>query len=79
MPEELTGSDEEEKEVKIDITYYFTVIFIVIGTWLTLYVLNQTMENLGPFMVLLSIWGGGLPFGFIGAFIDYQVSKYKWN
>lgn len=65
------------KEEDINITYYFTVIFTAIGTFLILYVLSQQVEKLNLFIILLSISGGGLPIGFIGAFIDYKVSRYK--
>ncbi len=77
MHEELTSGERKTTEDTVKITYYFTVIFVVIGTILTLFVLNRTVENLSLFVLLLSIWGGGLPIGFVGIFIDYQVSKHR--
>ena len=67
----------------IHVTYYFTTIFLIIGTLLTLYLLTFRVESLSIFIVVLSILAGGLPAGFIGAFIDYKMSvakvKYRAN
>ncbi len=64
-------------EEDIHITYYFTVIFMAIGTVLVFYLLYQKMEKLNFFIIFLSTSAGGIPIGFIGAYIDYKVSEYK--
>ncbi|MBD7944323.1 MULTISPECIES: hypothetical protein [Psychrobacillus] len=65
------------------VTYYFTIIFLIVGTLITLYLLTFKVEDINLFIVVLSILAGGLPMGFIGAFIDYKLSltkvKYKRN
>lgn len=71
---------EKKEQLLIEglhITYYFTVIFTLIGTLLILYVLSQKVDNLNLFIILLSITAGGLPVGVIGAFIDYKISEYR--
>ena len=72
---EKSTRDEED----IHITYYFTVIFTAIGTVLVFYFLYQIVQKLNLFSILLSISAGGIPIGFIGAFIDYKVSEYKFE
>lgn len=80
MHEELaSGKQKTKSENKVNITYFFTFIFVAIGTFSALFVLNRTVESLSLFVVLLAIWGGGLPVGFIGMFIDYRVSKSKFK
>lgn len=59
------------------ITYYFTVFFTVAGSILILYLLSFRVEKINVFIIILSIIGGGLPIGFIGAFLDYKVSEYR--
>ncbi|TQR20722.1 hypothetical protein [Psychrobacillus vulpis] len=76
MNEELIKNDANVKE-EMHITYYFTVIFTVIGTLLLLYFLSNKVEKLSLFIIFLSISAGGLPIGVIGAFIDYKISEYK--
>jgi len=68
-----------KEEVDIHITYYFTVIFMAIGTMLVFFILYQKMEKLNLFIILLAPSAGGIPFGFIGAFIDYKISEYKFE
>lgn len=71
------------KSRDIHITYYFTTLFLIAGTLLTLYLLTFKVENISIFIIVLSILAGGLPVGFIGAFIDYKMSaskvKYRTN
>lgn len=69
--------EEQNTIEELHITYYFSVIFTVIGTLLILYILSYRVEKLSLFIILLSISAGGLPIGVIGAFIDYKVSEYK--
>ena len=69
-----------EKPVNKDdlhITYYFTVFFTLAGSILILYLLSHRVEKINLFILVLSIIGGGLPIGFIGAFLDYKVSEYR--
>ncbi len=74
MSDKLTMEEEN-----IRITYYFTVIFTAIGTVLVFYFLYQKVEKLNLFIILLSTSAGGIPIGFIGAFIDYKLSEYKFD
>lgn len=74
MSEKLTGEEEY-----VNITYYFTVIFTAIGTVLVFYFLYQKVGRVDLFIILLSTSAGGIPIGFIGAFIDYKVSAYKFE
>ncbi|MEK4715047.1 MULTISPECIES: hypothetical protein [Sporosarcina] len=74
MSEKLTGEEE-----CVNITYYFTVIFTAIGTVLVFYFLYQKVGRVDLFIILLSTSAGGIPIGFIGAFIDYKVSAYKFE
>lgn len=67
---------EEEKNY---ITYYFTVIFTAIGIAVVFYILYQKIEGINLFTILLSISAGGIPMGFIGVFIDYKISEYKFE
>ncbi|KAA0965799.1 hypothetical protein FQ087_05865 [Sporosarcina sp. ANT_H38] len=67
------------EEENIHITYYFTVIFIAIGTVLVFFILYQKVGKVDLFIILLSTSAGGIPIGFIGAFIDYKVSAYKFE
>ena len=41
--------------------------------------LYQKIGKIDLFIILLSTSAGGIPFGFIGAFIDYKVSAYKFE
>lgn len=75
MREQLAKEELEEKDIRI--TYYFTILFMAIGTALVLYILFQKTEKLTFFMIVLSLCSGGLPIGIIGAFIDYRLSEYK--
>ena len=74
----MSGKSTKE-EVDIHITYYFTVMFTAIGTILVFCLLYQKIEKLNLFIILLSTSAGGIPFGFIGAFIDYKISEYKFE
>lgn len=74
----MSGKSTKE-EVGIHLTYYFTVMFMVIGTLFVFFLLYQKMEKLNFFIILLSTTAGGIPFGFIGAFIDYKISEYKFE
>jgi hypothetical protein len=67
------------EEENIRITYYFTVLFTAIGTVLVFCFLYQKVEKLNLFIILLSTSAGGIPIGFIGAFIDYKLSEYKFD
>lgn len=78
MGEEVVSKKKKEKE-SIQITYYFTVSFMAIGSILVFYILYQKMEKLNLFMVLLSMSAGGLPIGVIGAFIDFKMSEYRFG
>jgi len=60
----------------IKITYYFTAVFSILGTLAVLYLLNLKVDKVNLFVILLSITAGGLPIGFIGAFIDYKKSEF---
>ncbi|MER2262690.1 MAG: hypothetical protein ABS934_11825 [Psychrobacillus sp.] len=81
----MSKNQVKKKEYKsrenIHITYYFTTIFLIAGTLLTLYLLTFKVENISIFIIVLSILAGGLPVGFVGAFIDYKmsVSKVKYR
>jgi len=70
-------STKEEEDIQIN--YYFTVIFTAIGTVIVFCLLYQKVEKLNLFITLLSTSAGGIPFGFIGAFIDYKISEYKFE
>lgn len=63
----------------LNITYYFTVVFTGIGTLLVFYFLYQKVDKVDLFIIVLSISAGGIPIGFIGAFIDFKVSAYKFE
>lgn len=76
MNEEIVKEDQKIKE-EIHITYYFSVLFTVVGTFSILYLLSHKVEKLSLFTVFLSISAGGIPIGVIGAFIDYKISEYK--
>jgi hypothetical protein len=66
-------------EDKIQITYYFTLLFTAIGTVLVFCLLYQIVQKINLFIILLSTSAGGIPIGFIGAYIDYKVSEYKFE
>lgn len=69
---------EEKKNIeRSGITYYFTLIFTSIGIALVLYILYLRVGEISPFIILLSISGGGLPLGIFGAYIDYKISMYR--
>ncbi len=70
-------SEKSTGEECVNITYYFTVLFTAIGTVLVFCFLYQKMGKVDLFIILLSTSAGGIPIGFIGAFIDYKVSAYK--
>ena len=72
MSKKSTGEEEY-----VNITYYFTVIFTAIGTVLVFYFLYQKVGRVDLFIILLSTSAGGIPIGFIGAFIDYKISVSK--
>lgn len=74
MSDKLTMEEES-----IRITYYFTVLFTAIGTVLVFYFLYPKVEKLNLFIILLSTSAGGIPIGFIGAFIDYKFSEYNFE
>ncbi|WP_313890823.1 hypothetical protein [Psychrobacillus sp.] len=76
MSGKLIKTEQKTKE-EIHITYYFTALFMVIGTLSILYILSFRVEKLNIFTLLLAISAGGLPIGVIGAFIDYKVSEYR--
>ncbi|QUW22729.1 hypothetical protein JSQ81_03865 [Sporosarcina sp. Marseille-Q4063] len=78
MTERLAGEEQEVKE-RIQITYYFTVIFIAIGMALIFFILYQKIEKINLFIILLSASAGGIPVGFIGAYIDYKVSVLRFK
>lgn len=72
MTEKSTGEEES-----VNITYYFTVLFTAIGIVLVFCFLYQKMGKVDLFVILLSTSAGGIPIGFIGAFIDYKISVSK--
>ncbi|MBO1910719.1 hypothetical protein J4G37_38755, partial [Microvirga sp. 3-52] len=76
MTERLAGEEQEVKKTT-QITYYFTMIFMVIGIALVFFILYQKVEKINLFIILLSVSAGGIPVGFIGAYIDYKVSILK--
>ena len=78
MTEELAREKQEIKE-SIQITYYFTVIFTVIGIALVFIILYQKVEAVNLFVILLSTLAGGIPVGFVGVFIDYKVSELRFK
>ena len=83
MSKDQVKKKESKYRENTQITYYFTTIFLIAGTLLTLYLLTFKVENISIFIIVLSILAGGLPVGFIGAFIDYKLSitkvKYRPN
>ena len=83
MSKDQVKKKEYKYRENTQITYYFTTIFLIAGTLLTLYLLTFKVENISIFIIVLSILAGGLPVGFIGAFIDYKMSvakvKYRTN
>jgi len=72
----MSGKSARAEENR-QITYYFTVIFTIIGTVFVFYFLYQKVGGLNLFIILLSTFSGGIPIGFIGVFIDYKISEYK--
>ena len=78
MTEELAREKQEIKE-SIQITYYFTVIFTVIGIALVFIILYQKVEAVNLFIILLSTLAGGIPVGFVGVFIDYKISELRFK
>ncbi|MFJ5769720.1 hypothetical protein [Psychrobacillus sp. NPDC093180] len=76
MSEEIIKKEVNIKN-EIHITYYFSILFTIVGTLSILLLLYYKMDSLSLFTVLLSISAGGLPSGVIGAFIDYKISEYK--
>ena len=78
MTEESAREKQEIKE-SIRITYYFTVIFTVIGIALVFTILYQKVEAVNLFVILLSTLAGGIPVGFVGVFIDYKVSELRFK
>ncbi len=78
MTEELARDKHEVKE-KIQITYYFTVLFTAVGIVLVFLILYQKLEEINLFIILLSTSAGGIPVGFIGVFIDYKVSESRFK
>jgi hypothetical protein len=70
---------KEEQEIKdsIKITYYFTVIFMAIGIALVFFILYKKVEEINLFIILLSTSAGGIPVGFVGAYIDYKLSEFR--
>ena len=78
MTEELAREKQEIKE-SIQITYYFTVIFAVIGIALVFIILYQKVEAINLFIIILSTLAGGIPVGFVGVFIDYKVSELRFK
>ncbi|MCZ2258270.1 hypothetical protein [Sporosarcina sp. G11-34] len=63
----------------IQITYYFTAVFMAIGIALVFYILYQKVGKVNLFIILLSVSAGGLPVGVIGAFIDYKFSERRFG
>ncbi|WP_172371109.1 hypothetical protein [Sporosarcina jiandibaonis] len=76
MTERLAREEQEIKE-SIQITYYFTVIFMAIGIALVFFILYKKIEEINLFVILLSTSAGGIPIGFVGVFIDYKVSEFR--
>ncbi|TQR13323.1 hypothetical protein [Psychrobacillus soli] len=76
MREEIIEKEATLKD-EVHITYYFSILFTILGTLSILLLLFYKMDSLSLFTVLLSISAGGLPFGVIGAFIDYKISEFK--
>lgn len=77
MSDKQVKKKEYKSRGNTHITYYFTTIFLIVGTLLTMYLLTLKVENISIFIIVLSILAGGLPIGFIGAFIDYKMSASK--
>jgi hypothetical protein len=78
MTERLAREEQEVKE-SIQITYYFTVIFMAIGIALVFFILYKKVGEINLFIVLLSTSAGGIPVGFVGVFIDYKVSQLRFK
>lgn len=76
MREEIFNKKAKTKE-EIQITYYFSILFTILGTISIFLLLYFKMDSISLFTILLSISAGGLPLGVIGAFIDYKISEYK--
>ncbi|QFF98869.1 hypothetical protein PB01_08500 [Psychrobacillus glaciei] len=76
MNKEETNQEQKIKE-KLHITYYSTIVFTILGSLFIHYVLSNKMEEISIFSILLSLTAGGIPFGVIGAFIDYKISEYR--
>ena len=78
MTEGLVKEEEEIKE-GIRITYYFTVLFMAIGIALVFFILYKKVGEINLFVILLSASAGGIPVGFVGVFIDYKVSEFRFE
>ncbi|MFJ7972524.1 hypothetical protein [Psychrobacillus sp. NPDC096389] len=76
MREEIIEKEATIKD-EVHITYYFSILFTILGTLSILLLLYFKMDSFNLFTVLLSISAGGLPLGVIGAFIDYKISEIK--
>jgi hypothetical protein len=74
---ERLPKEEQEIEESIKITYYFTVIFMAIGIALVFIILYKKVEEVNLFIILLSTSAGGIPVGFVGAYIDYKLSEFR--
>lgn len=76
MSKEMTKNETNIND-EVHITYYFSVLFTILGTLSILVLLHYKVESVGLFTIFLSISAGGLPSGVVGAFIDYKISEYK--
>ncbi|MFF2752838.1 hypothetical protein ACFVR1_03635 [Psychrobacillus sp. NPDC058041] len=76
MQKEMMNQKQKIQE-EHHITYYFTILFILFGTLFVQYVLSNKMEQINIFSILLALTSGGLPFGVVGAFIDFKISEYR--
>ena len=78
----MSGKLAKEEQVTKDeneMSYYFTVVFTAIGTAVVFFILYSIIDKVNLFLIILSMSAGGIPIGFIGAFIDYKVSEYKFE
>ena len=78
MGGKLTKEEQVTKDEN-EMSYYFTVVFTAIGTAVVYFILYSIIDKVNLFLIILSMSAGGIPIGFIGAFIDYKVSEYKFE
>lgn len=76
MQKEMINQKQNIQEGR-HITYYFTILFTILGTLFVHFVLSNKMDQLNVFSILLALTSGGLPIGVVGAYIDYKISEIR--